>query len=388
MKKNQHNNTHGSSSNGSTMVYSQNYNNSFHNSTNNSTNTQQSQTFYSQALAKNSSSNGAYNKTRQSYPDNNNYNASYGNNNNLNIERKNSFSSAYSNNSKPKLSNNLTSLKRDSISSDNGLNEQLKNVNINEAKEEKAEILDDKKQALDNSNETSSITDNDKSLTLTSSTSTASFTSTTSQAPVSTENSQPKLSDLVKPEAQYKDRSDYFQNLIMAVDQLYPESKWPLHSTWTFWLIKHDNNRPWSENLKTLIDVSYVEDFWSAANYLLSIPNLTHQGDLTFFKKGIKPEWEDDENKNGGCWLHQIGLQQQYKKLDELWQDTLLAMIGDNFCDRETINRVDPNYNMNNVKDDHICDLISGAILMHRKTDKISLWTKNYRDDQTTRLIG
>lgn len=67
------------------------------------------------------------------------------------------------------------------------------------------------------------------------------------------------------------------------------------------------------------------------------------------------------------------------------WQETLLALIGDNFCDQNKVKQ----FNDNEDSDDHICDSISGTILMHRgKNEKISLWTKEYKNDTKTRLIG
>jgi len=248
----------------------------------------------------------------------------------------------------------------------------------------------------ENNKETNLLTSSsssESSLSLTPTTATATSTCTNTEVVVAK-----TLSDLVQKAENYKDKSEYFRHLVFAIDQLYPDCKWPLHCTWTFWFIKHDNNKTWSDNLKTIIDVSYVEDFWSTINYLLNIPNLINQGDLTFFKKGIKPMWEDEQNKSGGCWLFQLN-NQQFKKVDDLWLETLLALIGDNFCDHHTIQHVDSSYfdkksnksNMSgNEKDnDHICEFLSGTILMHRgKNDKLSLWTKNYKDDLTTRLIG
>ena len=202
-------------------------------------------------------------------------------------------------------------------------------------------------------------------------------------------NKSQRIADLVQPAEHYKDKSDYFRNVVVAIDQLYPSLKWPLYNTWTFWYIKHDNSiKNWSDRIKQVMDISYIEDFWSAINYLLYLPGLTSQGDLTFFKKGVRPEWEDDENRMGGCWLYQMSAQHQVKKIDDLWLDTLLGLIGDNFCEPQLIKQLDSNYNLKN-ESEHICDYISGTILMHRgKNEKVALWTKNYKDDHTTRLIG
>lgn len=146
--------------------------------------------------------------------------------------------------------------------------------------------------------------------------------------------------------------------------------------------------------------MSYVEDFWSVYRHIASPSTMNQIGDLTFFKKGIRPMWEDEENKNGGSWLHQIstgGNQQQqggprqnnrHVDIDEFWLESLLALIGDNFCgpnpftDSSTSNATDDD-------DDHIRDSIAGIYACHRaKMWKLALWTKNYKDEKTTRHIG
>lgn len=89
------------------------------------------------------------------------------------------------------------------------------------------------------------------------------------------ESSKPikSLSDIISTESSYPDKTDFYKNVVVAIDQLYPESKWPLHDTWTFSYIKHDNSiKNWSDRIITVMDISFVEDFWSAANYLLNNP--------------------------------------------------------------------------------------------------------------------
>ena len=111
--------------------------------------------------------------------------------------------------------------------------------------------------------------------------------------------------------------------------------------------------------------------------------------------------WEDEENKSGGGWLHQIPLQQYNKKtaanqqdVDELWKDTLLALIGDNFCGRDErglplAEAESSETNANGGGEEHLCENISGIYVCRRqKNDKLTLWTKNFKDEKSTRLIG
>ena len=76
--------------------------------------------------------------------------------------------------------------------------------------------------------------------------------------------------------------------------------------------------------------------------------------DYHFFKEGIRPVWEDDENRRGGKWIMRL------KKgvADRYWEDLILAMIGDQFAEAS----------------EEVC----GAIVSVRSgEDVFSIWTKN-----------
>ena len=49
--------------------------------------------------------------------------------------------------------------------------------------------------------------------------------------------------------------------------------------------------------------------------------------DYHLFREGILPAWEDPANANGGKWIL------RFKKglASRMWEDTLLAVIGDHF---------------------------------------------------------
>ena len=193
------------------------------------------------------------------------------------------------------------------------------------------------------------------------------------------------LADLMPREKDFGENNklDYFRHVVLAIDRLYPDTKWPLHNTWTFWHIKNDPNQSWEENIKEIVDVSYVEDFWSVVNYLYTPMNmLAHGGDITFFKKSIRPMWEDAQNKAGGSWLHTIHqYNKKYPEIYDHWLETLIALIGDNFCGRSG--------QQYSTSHEHVCDFISGVYASPRsKQHKLALWTQNYRDEKTTRLIG
>lgn len=155
-----------------------------------------------------------------------------------------------------------------------------------------------------------------------------------------------------------------------TTESISPKS--PLEFTWTFWYIKPEKRLSWEQSLINLIDIGFVEDFWATFNHLAS-PSRLAQGktnsDYYFFKKGgtngsrrlssssweihlsfsgfqcvrcgvnaVDGSWtfhlflivsEDKANANGGRWL--LTCAGQDSRLDDLWLETLLGMIGDCF---------------------------------------------------------
>jgi translation initiation factor 4E len=56
------------------------------------------------------------------------------------------------------------------------------------------------------------------------------------------------------------------------------------------------------------------------------------KSDYHLFKKGVRPEWEDPQNKHGGKWSYQFKDKKQIN-IDELWLHTQLAAIGETLED-------------------------------------------------------
>jgi len=55
--------------------------------------------------------------------------------------------------------------------------------------------------------------------------------------------------------------------------------------------------------LLQILTVSTVEDFWSVFNHLERASKLRCGSSLMFFKKDIKPSWEEEANIRGGRWI-------------------------------------------------------------------------------------
>lgn len=76
--------------------------------------------------------------------------------------------------------------------------------------------------------------------------------------------------------------------------------------------------------------------------------------DYHVFKQGIRPVWEDEENKRGGKWIMRL------KKgvADRYWEELLMALVGNWFEEAQ----------------EEVC----GFVLSVRSgEDVFSIWTKN-----------
>lgn len=131
----------------------------------------------------------------------------------------------------------------------------------------------------------------------------------------------------------------------------------------------------YEKTLHSIARVETVEDFFTAYSHLKRPSTLPLVSDYHLFKEGIRPIWEDGDNKRGGKWIVRL------KKgvADRYWEELLLALIGDQFAEAS----------------EEVC----GAVLSVRNgEDILSIWTRNsegtvlkirYVDfgDENTRLL-
>ncbi|KYN36548.1 Eukaryotic translation initiation factor 4E [Trachymyrmex septentrionalis] len=134
--------------------------------------------------------------------------------------------------------------------------------------------------------------------------------------------------------------------------------KHPLQNTWTLWYYEPDRTKTWEESQREITSFDTAEDFWSLYNHIKTASELRQGCDYSMFKQGIRPMWEDDQNKCGGRWLINLDKKQRTTDLDNFWLEILLCMIGEAF----------------NEYSDDIC----GAVVNVRpKGDKLGVWTSN-----------
>lgn len=130
---------------------------------------------------------------------------------------------------------------------------------------------------------------------------------------------------------------------------------WTLKNAWVIhYRPPTGKNSDYEKSMRPLCRIDTAQSFWQVYAHLKRPSSLPAVSDYHFFKEGIRPVWEDEENKRGGKWTMRL------KKgvADRYWEDLLLAMIGDQFAEAS----------------EEVC----GAVVSVRSgEDVFSIWTKN-----------
>ncbi|KAH8151119.1 uncharacterized protein LAJ45_04821 [Morchella importuna] len=128
----------------------------------------------------------------------------------------------------------------------------------------------------------------------------------------------------------------------------------PLKNTWIVWYRAPGNK--FQDYEKSTLKIAYfgtVEEFWSVYTHLRRPSALPHVSDYHLFKKGIRPVWEDKENRKGGKWNIRLkkGVSTRY------WEDLVLAIVGDQFGEAGE-------------------DLCGAVLSIRGNEDVLSVWTR------------
>ncbi|KAL9054111.1 MAG: hypothetical protein Q9162_004368 [Coniocarpon cinnabarinum] len=133
-----------------------------------------------------------------------------------------------------------------------------------------------------------------------------------------------------------------------------PEGEMPLKSAWVMWYRPPAaKNSDYEKSIKPVYRVAAAQDFWRVYAHLKRPSALPTVSDYHFFKDGIRPVWEDEQNKRGGKWIMRL------KKgvIDRYWEELLLTTIGDQFLEAG----------------EEVCGMV---VSVRSGEDVISIWTK------------
>ncbi|MCJ1357023.1 MAG: eukaryotic translation initiation factor 4E [Icmadophila ericetorum] len=135
--------------------------------------------------------------------------------------------------------------------------------------------------------------------------------------------------------------------------------KHPLMNNWTLWFTKPPSGKGdnWNDLLKEVVTFDSVEEFWGVYNNITPTSELALKSDYHLFKKGVRPEWEDPQNKHGGKWSFQFKDKKDVP-IDELWLHIMLAAIGET------------------LEDDGDGEVMGVVVNVRKGFYRIGLWTK------------
>ena len=133
-----------------------------------------------------------------------------------------------------------------------------------------------------------------------------------------------------------------------------------LQHEYNFWYINMKEQNEWNpENIGTF---GTAKDFWRLFQFIKRPTQLTTGSQIFLFRKGIRPEWEDEAFVNGGRFLFKHFRKNHQDMGNKLWEDLVLAFIGEQFTNKDEVL----------------------GIMVHLKNgiDGIQLWIRNGRDEQ------
>lgn len=119
----------------------------------------------------------------------------------------------------------------------------------------------------------------------------------------------------------------------------------PLFRSWKLWYGSVSTfNVDYEESLIPIVTVKTVEDFYAMLHFMRPVHSMRTFAQLHFFQEGVKPMWEDSENKAGGkLWATFDNFRKNEspteteQKLDAIWKNVLLALIGEVLEDSDSV---------------------------------------------------
>ncbi|KAH3998489.1 hypothetical protein HBI56_154050 [Parastagonospora nodorum] len=145
------------------------------------------------------------------------------------------------------------------------------------------------------------------------------------------------------------------EDTMSSSGELDPKAPWPLKCTWVVWFRPPTpKSSDYEKSIQPVFKFSTAQEFWKVFSHLKRPSSLPTVSDYNVFKQGIRPVWEDEENKRGGKWIMRL------KKgvADRYWEWLLMAIVGDQFLEAG----------------EEVCGIV---LSVRSGEDVFSIWTKN-----------
>jgi len=121
-----------------------------------------------------------------------------------------------------------------------------------------------------------------------------------------------------------------------------------LQSTWVLWEHKQvTKQEEWKDSMREVCEFSTVEEFWKFWSFIPRPSEVLFDGKnhkevdgrtidaFSVFKKGIRPEWEDERNKTGGELTCRKSMTPD--QLDIYWENMVLGLIGETIDEADSV---------------------------------------------------
>ena len=129
-----------------------------------------------------------------------------------------------------------------------------------------------------------------------------------------------------------------------------------LNDIWILYFHAKDKTKKYSDNTTKIYEIDTFGNFWGTFNNIptpyqiflnynknrkllkINCAEGVTPAAYSFFRKSSYPTWEDDSNKHGFEWS--IKIFKDLDSIDELWLDSLLTLVCENFDYSEKINGI------------------------------------------------
>ena len=138
----------------------------------------------------------------------------------------------------------------------------------------------------------------------------------------------------------------------------------PLNTSWVLWY-HNPIDKNWNkESYLEISNIKTVEKFWLIYDSISS--SQIENGMLFIMRENIFPRWEDEKNKNGGCWSFKIPKNNVYN----VWMELCISLIGENL--------------MKNIK--NTMDINGVSISPKKGFSIIKIWNSNNKNNDKSLL--
>ena len=113
-------------------------------------------------------------------------------------------------------------------------------------------------------------------------------------------------------------------------DQIKDEDK-KLNCEWTFWYASRkekDRHIPYENRLTEIYSFNTLKDFFKGFMFIKDIVSIPRNNDLSMFKKGYKPLWEN--TPESAFWFYRFKNEDE-KFMNIKWEEIIFSLIGEQF---------------------------------------------------------